>query len=89
MSGTDHPVALRHDEVRVFVAMPGSTMGDTAGWSSIPEIRRRLLEPVATRIGEILAGRRRSSWRRRRRPRGRSIVPCSPRPWTPTCTSPI
>ncbi|MGW1136412.1 tetratricopeptide repeat-containing protein [Streptomyces zhihengii] len=54
VSGTDHPVALRHDEVRVFVAMPGSTMGDTAGWSSIPEIRRRLLEPVTTRIGEIL-----------------------------------
>ncbi|MBD0741322.1 tetratricopeptide repeat-containing protein [Streptomyces sp. CBMA152] len=38
--------------VRIFVAMPGSTMGEQAIWSSIPEIRRNLLEPVAERIAQ-------------------------------------
>jgi hypothetical protein len=40
--------------VRVFVAMPGTTMGPSAPWRSIPEIRRWLLVPVAERIGRLL-----------------------------------
>ncbi|MFF9036716.1 tetratricopeptide repeat-containing protein [Streptomyces sp. NPDC014892] len=45
----DEPAALR-----LFVAMPGSSMGADARWTNIPEIRRRLLEPVAALIGEEL-----------------------------------
>ncbi|MEU3917791.1 tetratricopeptide repeat protein [Streptomyces sp. NPDC029004] len=44
-------------DLRIFVAMPGSTMGAAAAWSSIPEIRRRFLEPVAERIGEQMGCR--------------------------------
>ncbi len=40
--------------VRIFVAMPGSSMGEEARWTNIPEIRRRLLDPVATRVGRAL-----------------------------------
>jgi tetratricopeptide (TPR) repeat protein len=36
--------------IRIFVAMPGTTMGDRAPWSNIPEIKRRLLQPVADRL---------------------------------------
>ena len=43
--------------VRIFVAMPGSTMGDRARWSDIEEIKRRLLEPATERFGQNL-GRR-------------------------------
>jgi tetratricopeptide (TPR) repeat protein len=38
--------------VRVFVAMPGSTMGERAKWADIEEIKRKLLQPVARRIGK-------------------------------------
>jgi tetratricopeptide (TPR) repeat protein len=38
--------------VRVFVAMPGSTMGERARWANIEEIKRKLLQPVTDRIGE-------------------------------------
>ncbi|MFE7838767.1 tetratricopeptide repeat-containing protein [Streptomyces sp. NPDC057474] len=37
--------------VRIFVAMPGTSMGTQARWDNIPEIRRRLLEPVADLVG--------------------------------------
>ncbi|MDX3583847.1 MULTISPECIES: tetratricopeptide repeat-containing protein [Streptomyces] len=54
----DHPAeASVFDEppaVRIFVAMPGSSMGGGARWTNIPEIRRQLLEPVATRVGKVL-----------------------------------
>lgn len=39
-------------KLRIFVAMPGSTMGTTAEWPHIPAIKRNLLEPVAERIGQ-------------------------------------
>jgi len=38
--------------VRVFVAMPGSTMGERAKWADIEEIKRDLLQPVTERIGQ-------------------------------------
>lgn len=41
--------------VRVFVAMPGSTMGESARWSDIEEIKRQLLQPVVKRIGDAMA----------------------------------
>lgn len=41
--------------LRMFVAMPGSSMGQQATWDDIPAIRRRLLEPIATQIEEQLA----------------------------------
>jgi tetratricopeptide (TPR) repeat protein len=40
--------------VRIFVAMPGSTMGERARWRDIEEIKQRLLEPAAQGIGEQL-----------------------------------
>lgn len=43
--------------LRMFVAMPGGTMGDNAVWHDIAEIREQLLAPVAARIGEQLACR--------------------------------
>ncbi|MGN9914693.1 hypothetical protein ACTMTJ_44910 [Phytohabitans sp. LJ34] len=33
--------------LRCFVAMPGTSMGESAGWTDCPAIRRRLLEPAA------------------------------------------
>lgn len=36
--------------LRVFAAMPGTTMGERATWANIPEINRRLLEAVAQRL---------------------------------------
>jgi tetratricopeptide (TPR) repeat protein len=41
--------------LRVFVAMPGSTMGTGARWSDIEEIKQRLLDPVAKRLSEETA----------------------------------
>lgn len=52
-----YPVAMEARPVRIFVAMPGSTMGDRARWGDIEEIKRRLLEPAAERFGQNL-GRR-------------------------------
>ncbi|MFF7987358.1 tetratricopeptide repeat-containing protein [Streptomyces sp. NPDC007901] len=40
--------------VRIFVAMPGTSMGAQARWANIPEIRRQLLERVAALVGEAL-----------------------------------
>lgn len=40
--------------LRVFVAMPGSTMGGGARWNDIEEIKQRLLEPMAIQLGEEL-----------------------------------
>jgi hypothetical protein len=40
--------------VRIFVAMPFSTMGESAPWSDIDEIRQEFLEPVSRKIGELL-----------------------------------
>ncbi|WP_326582590.1 tetratricopeptide repeat protein [Streptomyces sp. NBC_00487] len=40
--------------VRIFVAMPGTSMGDEARWTNIPEIRRELLDPVAALVGEAM-----------------------------------
>jgi Flp pilus assembly protein TadD len=36
--------------LRIFIAMPGSTMGDAASWNDIPEIKRRLFQPIAKQI---------------------------------------
>src|SRR5258708_6075679 len=41
--------------LRIFVAMPGSTMGEGARWSDIEEIKLQLLGPVAARLSEKLA----------------------------------
>ncbi|MFI9311091.1 tetratricopeptide repeat-containing protein [Streptomyces triculaminicus] len=49
-SASDEPLRT----VRIFVAMPGTSMGAQACWANIPEIRRQLLEPVASLIGEAL-----------------------------------
>ena len=40
--------------LRIFVAMPGSTMGEAARWGDIGEIKQRLLEPSAARLSEEL-----------------------------------
>jgi tetratricopeptide (TPR) repeat protein len=40
--------------IRIFVAMPGSTMGPGDRWSDIEEIKSSLLQPVAERLGEQL-----------------------------------
>lgn len=40
--------------LRCFVAMPGTSMGGSAGWTDIPAIRRRLLEPAAELIEKHL-----------------------------------
>jgi len=40
--------------LRIFVAMPGSTMGGGARWNDIEEIKRRLLEPMAMQLGDEL-----------------------------------
>lgn len=40
--------------LRVFVAMPGSAMGEGSRWGDIKEIKQRLLEPTAARLSEEL-----------------------------------
>ncbi|WP_200306111.1 tetratricopeptide repeat-containing protein [Streptomyces adelaidensis] len=40
--------------IRIFVAMPGTSMGTQARWTNIPEIRRQLLDPVEALISEAL-----------------------------------
>lgn len=40
--------------VRIFVAMPFSTMGEDAPWSDINEIRREFLWPISQEIGKRL-----------------------------------
>ncbi|MCO1657173.1 tetratricopeptide repeat protein [Pseudonocardia humida] len=41
--------------IRIFVAMPGTTMGDGADlWDDIAEIKANLLQPAADRIGQRL-----------------------------------
>lgn len=40
--------------LRIFVAMPGTTMGDRARWTNISEIKRQLFEPVALMLGHHL-----------------------------------
>lgn len=40
--------------VRIFVAMPFSTMGENAPWSDINEIRQEFLEPISREIGKQL-----------------------------------
>jgi tetratricopeptide (TPR) repeat protein len=40
--------------VRIFVAMPFSTMGEDALWSDVNEIRREFLEPISQEIGKRL-----------------------------------
>jgi tetratricopeptide (TPR) repeat protein len=52
--GSEYHLAMEPRAVRIFVAMPGSTMGDRARWSDIAEIKRRLLEPAAERLREKL-----------------------------------
>jgi hypothetical protein len=41
-------------ELRVFVAMPGTTMGEKATWGNIGEIKESLLEPVAKLLEQRL-----------------------------------
>ncbi len=43
------------EKIRIFVAMPGTTMGPGATWPDVQQIKRRLLEPVAERVGTALA----------------------------------
>jgi tetratricopeptide (TPR) repeat protein len=45
---------MGESSLRIFVAMPGSTMGEGAAWADIPEIKRTLLQAVARRLGEGL-----------------------------------
>src|SRR5579859_6998309 len=40
--------------LRMFVAMPGTSMGERASWDNIPEIKRSLLTAVADRLEEKL-----------------------------------
>jgi tetratricopeptide (TPR) repeat protein len=40
--------------LRVFVAMPGSSMGEKAKWDDIEEIKQRLLRPAAAQLGQEL-----------------------------------
>lgn len=40
--------------MRIFVAMPGTTMGERAAWANIAEIKSSLLDAVAQRLGEKL-----------------------------------
>jgi tetratricopeptide (TPR) repeat protein len=48
------PSAAGSRPLRVFVAMPGSSMGVSARWDDIGEIKQRLLEPAAARLGKEL-----------------------------------
>ena len=48
------PSAVRTVPLRIFVAMPGSTMGAGASWNDIEEIKQQLLEPAARRLGKRL-----------------------------------
>lgn len=48
------PVPPGGAPLRIFVAMPGSTMGERARWSDTGEIKQRLLDPAARRISEEL-----------------------------------
>jgi tetratricopeptide (TPR) repeat protein len=41
-------------EVRIFVAMPGTTMGEKANWNEIEQIKQHLLEPVAKQLRQRL-----------------------------------
>ncbi|MBW8482054.1 tetratricopeptide repeat protein [Actinomadura parmotrematis] len=50
----EEPSAEDRRTVRIFVAMPGTSMGDGAAWPDVPSIRRRLLAPVAARLEELL-----------------------------------
>src|SRR5262249_33654301 len=43
------PMPASGEKIRIFVAMPGTTMGP-GKWNDIPEIRRNLLEPVAAEL---------------------------------------
>lgn len=45
---------MGQEPLRMFVAMPGTTMGRQARWADITEIKRRLLQPVADRLRERL-----------------------------------
>ncbi len=40
--------------IRIFVAMPFSTMGTSAAWADVQEIRRELFDVVARRLAELL-----------------------------------
>lgn len=40
--------------LRLFVAMPGTDMGEHAQWQDIDEIKRHLLAPIAARLGKEL-----------------------------------
>ena len=40
--------------VRIFVAMPFSTMGENPLWSDVEEIRQEFLEPISREIGKQL-----------------------------------
>jgi len=40
--------------VRIFVAMPGTSMGERSAWQDIQEIVKTLLEPMAALVGEKL-----------------------------------
>jgi tetratricopeptide (TPR) repeat protein len=40
--------------LRIFVAIPGTTIGERATWGNIPELKRRLLEDVAKRLADKL-----------------------------------
>jgi tetratricopeptide (TPR) repeat protein len=40
------------EKIRIFVAMPFSTMGERAPWPEVPEIRRDLFDTVAQRLSD-------------------------------------
>jgi hypothetical protein len=41
-------------EIRIFVALPGTTMGERAAWRDLSEIKEYLLEPVSAEISRRL-----------------------------------
>lgn len=42
------------EPLRVFVAMPGTTMGEGVEWDDIEEIKRHLFTPIQQRLAELL-----------------------------------
>ena len=42
------------DPLRIFVAMPGTSMGDTAPWPKIKQIEERFYKRIRDKVEELL-----------------------------------